>query len=126
MLLPGVFTAPNDGLYRFQAQMSLSAASSGHTLKLAFFVNGVEKQTIIDASLSSFEPGFGVTSIYNVFLDATDTIEVRYKFHTSSDTATLLGGGLLTLPTCSFELFNVEFAQGEVVASQNIATDEAD
>ena len=116
----GVFTAPNDGLYRFQAQMSLSAASSGHTLKLAFFVNGVEKQTIIDASLSSFEPGFGVTSIYNVFLDATDTIEVRYKFHTSSDTATLLGGGLLTLPTCSFELFNVEFAQGEVVASQNM------
>ena len=116
----GVFTAPNDGLYKFQAQFSLLAASTNHTLKLAFFVNGVEQQTIVDASLSTFDPGFGVTSVFSVFLDATDTVDVRYKFHTSSDTATLLGAGLLTLPTCSFELFNVEFAEGEVIASENM------
>ena len=116
----GVFTAPFDGLFRFQAQMSLTAATSGHTLHLAYFVNGVQTQTIVDASLSSFQPGFGVTSTYGVFLEATDTVDVRYKFDTASESATLSGGGLLTLPTCSFELYNVEFAQGEVLAQQNM------
>jgi hypothetical protein len=116
----GVFTAPNDGLYTFQSQFSLVTASSNHTLKLAFFKNGVEQQTIVDAALSSWVPGFGVTAFLSIFLNATDTVDIRYKFSTASDTATLLGSGSLTLPTCSFELYNVEFAAGEVVAEQNM------
>lgn len=117
----GVFTAPFDGLYRFRVNVKIDTLPSNHEFHVAVFVNGTEYMDVLQGEPADLTTVF----TYNIVtpyigLDSGDTVDVRYHFHTSSDTAVLGGYNSLTVPTTSFELIDTALAGTAWTASANM------
>jgi len=117
----GVFTAPFDGLYRFRVNIKIDTLPTNHEFHVAVFVNGTEYMDVLQGEPADLTTVF----TYNIVtpyigLDSGDTVDVRYHFHTSSDTAVLGGYNSLTVPTTSFELIDTALAGTAWTASANM------
>ena len=113
----GVFTAPYTGAYSFDFKVKIDTLPSNHELHIAVWVNGVEYQDILQGEPADLttDSTYELT-ITDLPLESGDTVEVKYHFHTSSDTAILEGNGNITSPTTTFRLTNINFAQATVYA----------
>ena len=108
----GVFTAPYTGAYSFDFKVKLDTLPTNHELHIAVWVNGVEYQDILQGEPADLttESTYELT-LTDVPLETNDTVEVKYHFHTSSDTAILEGNGNLISPTTTWKLTNINFGQ---------------
>lgn len=117
----GVFTAPFDGLYRFRASVKIDTLPTNHEFHVAIFVNGTEYTDILQGEPADLTTVFTYMKVTPyIQLDSGDTVDVRYHFHTSSDTAVLGGYNSLTAPTTSFELIDTALAGTAWTASANM------
>jgi len=117
----GVFTAPYDGNYRFVVRVKVDTAPTNNELHIAMFVNGSPYLDVFDLAPADIQTTWTYTLDTGYFtLDQGDTVDIRYHFHSSSDTAILEGTGGLVAPTTSFQLFDVALAGTAWSASQNM------
>jgi len=117
----GVFTAPFDGLYQFKVRVKIDTLPTNHEFHVALFINGLEYATVLQgepAELQTFAGYLLFTPL--IQMDSGDTADVRFHFHTGSDTAILEGTGLISFPTTSFELYNTALAGTAWTANANM------
>lgn len=117
----GVFTAPFDGLYQFKVRVKFDTLPTNHEVEIALFINGAEYDTVVQGESSDLLD-FNTYILFTplIQMDAADTADVRYKFHTGSDTAILEGTGNVSAPTTSFELYNTALAGAAWTANANL------
>jgi hypothetical protein len=117
----GVFTAPFDGLYKFRVKVKIDTLPTNHEFHVAIFVNGTEYTDVLQGEPADLTDIFTYMKVTPyIQLDSGDTVDVRYHFHTSSDTAVLGGYNSLTVPTTSFELIDTALAGTAWTASANM------
>ena len=117
----GVFTAPFDGLYQFKIRVKLDTLPTNHELHIALFINGIEHTTVLEgepSELTTFASYILFTP--HLQMDSGDTADVRFHFHTGSDTAILEGTGSINAPTTSFELYDTALAGTAWTANANM------
>ena len=108
----GKFTAPYDGAYSFRFRVKIVTLPTNHEFHVAVWVNGVEYAPILEGEPIDLNDDSTYQVDYTINLVQNDTVDVRYHFHTSSDTAVLLGNGNITNPTTSFQLLDIAFTGG--------------
>ena len=108
----GQFSAPYDGEYSFRFRVKIDTLPSNHEFHVAVWVNGVEYADILQGEPSELNEDSTYQVDYAISLEQNDTVEVKYHFHSSSDTVILLGNGNVTNPTTSFQLLNINFTGG--------------
>lgn len=108
----GQFSAPYDGEYSFRFRVKIDTLPSNHEFHVAVWVDGVEYADILQGEPEDLNEDSTYQVDYAIDLVQGDTVEVKYHFHSSSDTAILLGNGNVTNPTTSFQLLNVNFTGG--------------
>ena len=108
----GQFSAPYDGEYSFRFRVKIDTLPSNHEFHVAVWVNGVEYADILQGEPVDLSNEATYQVDYQISLEQSDTVEVKYHFHTGSDTAILLGNGNVTNPTTSFQLLNIDFTGG--------------
>ena len=117
----GVFTAPFDGLYQFKVRVKIDTLPTNHEFHVALFINGLEYAAVLEGEPSELSD-FNTYILFTPYiqLDSGDTADVRFHFHTGSDTAILEGTGSITAPTTSFELYDTALAGTAWTANANM------
>lgn len=116
----GQFSAPYDGEYSFRFRVKIDTLPTNHEFHVAVWVNGVEYADILQGEPADLSDEATYQVDYNISLEQSDTVEVKYHFHSSSDTAILLGNGNVTNPTTSFQLLNINFTGGTYNPGSNM------
>ena len=116
----GQFSAPYDGEYSFRFRVKIDTLPTNHEFHVAVWVNGVEYADILQGEPVDLSDEATYQVDYNISLEQSDTVEVKYHFHSSSDTAILLGNGNVTNPTTSFQLLNINFTGGTYNPGSNM------
>jgi hypothetical protein len=116
----GQFSAPYDGEYTFRFRVKIETLPTNHEFHVAVWVNGVEYAPILEGEPADLTDESTYQIDYVISLEQNDTVDVRHHFHTSSDTAILLGNGNVTNPTTSFQLLNINFTGGTYNPGSNM------
>ena len=116
----GQFSAPYDGEYSFRFRVKIDTLPTNHEFHVSVWVNGVEYADILEGEPVDLSDEATYQVDYNISLEQSDTVEVKYHFHSSSDTAILLGNGNVTNPTTSFQLLNINFTGGTYNPGSNM------
>jgi len=84
----GIFTAPMDGIYSFQGQVCLSDFGGGviDPRTLIYWTGGIDPGEYKDVSMTSLSGYIFLRFIYQVPLDAADTVRVRTDLNSGTKT----------------------------------------
>lgn len=115
----GVFTVPTGGNYTFRARVSFHTITSSDNIEVKLWKNGAEWLTVVAGN------GLNTTESYETTTPSTalstgDTVEVKFRFINSGDSAIFRGTGNLLNPTTSFELIGVSLAGTSYDAGLNV------